>query len=149
MTIDAVPYELIARLRLLCLAFPEAYEEPAWTGTRWRVRARTFAHALTITNGWPPAYARAASTDEPAHVVMLRSTGAELDMLRHAGHPFFATPWRSDEIGMNLTTDTDWIEVAELITESYRTRAPRRLASIAIGRSSWTTPPDDGDTAHP
>ncbi|MCW2798958.1 MAG: hypothetical protein JWQ70_430, partial [Aeromicrobium sp.] len=39
-----VPPEILDRLRPICLGLPEAYEEPAWTGTRWRVRTRTFAH---------------------------------------------------------------------------------------------------------
>ena len=50
---DVAP-EIVARLRSMCLALPEAYEEQAWVGTRWRIRKRTFAHVLTIDAGWPP-----------------------------------------------------------------------------------------------
>ena len=35
----------------LCLALPEAYEEEAWVGTRWRIRTKTFAHVLMIDRG--------------------------------------------------------------------------------------------------
>jgi hypothetical protein len=129
----------VARVRAVCLGLPEAHEELAWVGIRWRIRSRTFAHVLTIADGWPPAYAHAAGTEGPAQVLMFRSTGPELDALRHAGPPFFPTPWRPDEVGVHLTPDTDWAEVAELVTESYRLQAPKRLAERC--------PPPGGSTA--
>ena len=58
---------------------------------------------------------------------MFRSNGDELEALRHTGAPFFATPWRRDEIGLLLGHETDWDEVAELLTESYLLRAPQGL----------------------
>jgi hypothetical protein len=124
-----VPDAVLRRLRPLCLALPEAYEERAWVGVRWRVRRQTFAHVLSIDEGWPPAYARAAGTDGPAVVLMIRSTGPELGVLRTLGHPYFAPPWRSDEVGSLLGDGTDWDEVAELVIESYCVQAPRHLAS--------------------
>jgi hypothetical protein len=123
-----VPSEIVARLRALCLGLPQVEEEPAWIGTRWRVRKRTFAHVLVVDSGWPPAYARAAGTDGPVTVLMLRSSGPELDALRNTGHPFFAPVWRGDEVGMALDDGVDWDEVAELLTESYCMQAPKRLA---------------------
>lgn len=123
-----VPLETLTRLRAVCLGLPEAYEEPAWVGTRWRIRERTFAHALTVDAGWPPAYARAVGVDGPVTVVMFRSSGPELDALRNAGPPFFGPPWRADEVGLVLDRDVQWNEVAELLTESYCALAPRRLA---------------------
>jgi len=119
---------LVDRLRPIGLGLPEAYEEEAWTGTRWRVRGRTFAHVLQIASGWPPVYARAAGTDGPSPVLMVRSSGPELDVLRRAGHPYFAPPWRADEVGLLLDGRTDWDEVAELVVESYCVVAPKRLA---------------------
>jgi hypothetical protein len=122
-----VPTEIVARLCAICLGLPEAYEEVAWTGVRWRVRGRTFAHVLTIADGWPPAYARAAGTDGPCCVLMFRAAGDELDALRHGGAPFFAPPWRSDEVGMVVAGPVDDDELRELLTESYRALAPPRL----------------------
>lgn len=40
----------------------------------------------------------------------------ELDVLRNAGDPFFAPPWRRDEVGLVLGPDPDWAEIAELFT---------------------------------
>jgi hypothetical protein len=125
-----VPPEIVGPLRSLCLGLPEAYEEEAWVGTRWRIRARTFAHVLTVDLGWPPAYARAAGTDGPACVLTFRSSGTELDVLRAVGAPFFAPPWRADEVGMVLGPAVDWTEITELLTESYRLLAPKRLTQF-------------------
>lgn len=122
-----VAHAVVQTLGAVCLALPEAYEEQAWVGTRWRVGTRTFAHVLAVDSGWPPAYARASGSDGPLTVMMFRSSGPELAALAGAGHPFFATPWRADEIGMVLGDDVDWDEVRELITESYCVMAPQRL----------------------
>jgi len=118
---------IVGRLRPVCLGLPEVHEEEAWTGTRWRIRGRTFAHVLEIASGWPPVYARAAGTEGPCPVLMFRSSGPELDILRSAGHPFFAPPWRADEVGLILDDASDWGEIAELVVESYCVQAPMRL----------------------
>jgi hypothetical protein len=125
-----VPREILAKLRTVCLGLPEAYEEQAWVGTRWRVRKRTFAHVLVVDGGRPSGYARAVGSDGPVVVLMFRSSGPELDALRHGGHPFFAPRWRSDEVGMVLDENLDWDEVVELLTESYCVQAPAKLADL-------------------
>jgi predicted DNA-binding protein (MmcQ/YjbR family) len=128
MSEPTIPAGFLDELRSLCLGLPEAYEEEAWVGTRWRVRGRTFAHLLEIASGWPPAYARAAATDGPCSVLMFRSSGQELDVLRSSGRPFFAPPWRADEVGMILDDDVDPAEIAELVTDSYCVLAPKALS---------------------
>jgi hypothetical protein len=125
---DGVPAGIVDRLRPMCLGLPEAYEEDAWVGTRWRVRGRTFAHVLQIASGWPPVYARAAGIEGPSPVLMLRSAGPELEVLRRAGRPYFAPPWRQDEVGLILDDGADWAEVAELVVESYCVIAPKQLS---------------------
>ena len=116
-------------LRAACRALPESYEEDAWVGIRWRIRTRTFAHVLTIGDGRPPAYARAAGTDGPAVVLMFRAGGDELTALRSGGAPFFAPTWRADEVGMLVDERSAPREIAELVTESYCRLAPKRLAA--------------------
>ena len=122
-----VPESVLARLRASCLRLPDAYEEPAWVGVRWRIRGRTFAHALVIRDGRPQAYARAAGTEGPTCVVTFRVTGEELAALEHAGHPYFAVRWGRDVGGVVLDAFDDWGELAELLTESYCLLAPRTL----------------------
>ena len=125
-----VQAEIVAELRSGCLALPEAYEESAWVGTRWRVRTHTFAHVLTVDRGWPPAYARAAETDGPVTVLTFEASGPELAALSAAGHPFFKPRWRQTVVGLVLDADTDWSEVAELVTESYCALAPKKLVAL-------------------
>ena len=122
--------EVLGLLRAVCLALPEAVEQTAWVGVRWRVGTRTFADVLVIDDGWPPAYARAAATAGPVTVLMFRSAPPELDVLRAAGPPFFSPPWRADEVGMVLDGGVDRDEVAELVTESYCAQAPLRLRDL-------------------
>jgi hypothetical protein len=125
-----VPPEIVAELRSVCLGLPEAYEEPAWVGTRWRIRTRTFAHVVTVDAGWPSAYARAIGSSGPLSVVTFRAAGPELELLSRAGPPFFHPPWAPDVVGMVLGADVDWGEVAELLTDSYCVMAPKRLAAL-------------------
>jgi hypothetical protein len=135
----AVPPEIVARLASLCLQLPDAYEEPAWVGMRWRVRKRTFAHVLALDAAWPPAYARAARADGPLNLLTFHSSGAELEALSNVGHPFFKPRWSPSIIGMVLSDDVDWEEVGELITESYCALAPKRLVALV------DRPPADAD----
>lgn len=115
-----VPDEIEAGLRELCRGLPDAYEEQAWVGTRWMVRNKTFAHVLGVR-----------VDDEPPMVVLsFRSAGEELEVLRHAGHPFFVLGWGRDALGMVLDDDTDWQEVGELVTESFCVMAPKKLAAL-------------------
>jgi hypothetical protein len=48
--------EVVARLGVTALALPEAYEEDAWTGIRWRIRAKTFAHVMVAQAGFESSF---------------------------------------------------------------------------------------------
>lgn len=128
-----VPEPILDSVRTICMALPDAYEEEAWTGRRWLVRKRTFAHVLTVEPDQKSAHARRAGLtprDEPTTMVTFRAQGEELDVLRHAGHPFFFAGWGRDVVGMILEDGTDWDEVAELLTESYCVLAPKKLQAL-------------------
>lgn len=125
-----IPKKIISRLRPICLALPEAREEQAWVGVRWRVRTKTFAHVLMIDAGWPPAYAKAAATDGPACVLTFRSLLTQVDDEAFRKRPFFKPVWWPDIAGMFLTDGTDWKDVARLIAASYRTLAPKKLGEL-------------------
>jgi YjbR len=125
-----VPPEILDRLRPICLGLPETYEEPAWVGIRWRIRKRTFAHVLTVDPDHQMAHARAAATDEPVCVMTFRAPGDEIEGLVTSGHPFYKPDWGADVVGMVLDEDTDWDEVAELLTDSYCVLAPKRLTAL-------------------
>ncbi|MCU1485755.1 MAG: hypothetical protein JWN67_2501 [Actinomycetia bacterium] len=119
----------LERVRVLCMALPEVVEEQAWVGTRWTIRKKNFAHVVDIVDGHPPAYAEAASATD-ATVLTFRSSPSELDALANAGPPFFKPVWFTDIVGLVLDDRTDWSEVAELVTESYRILAPNRLRTL-------------------
>ena len=112
------PAAVVARVRRACAGLPEAYEEAAWVGTRWRIRKRTFAHVLAVDD------AEGART-----ILTFRSSGEELEVLRHSGHPFFFLGWGRNAMGMVLDDATDWSEVRELLCESYCLLAPKKLAA--------------------
>jgi predicted DNA-binding protein (MmcQ/YjbR family) len=118
----------VERLRPICLGLPDAYEEPAWVGTRWRIRKKTFAHVLTVDPEHQAAYARVVGAGEPVCVLTFRSPGDEIEGLVAGGHPFYKAAWGYDVVGMVLDDDTDWDEIAELMTESYCVLAPKGLA---------------------
>lgn len=125
-----VPPAVLTRLRPVCLGLPEAYEERAWVGTRWRVRGKTYAHVLRVAPGRPPVHAKEASVDGPGTVLIFRSRGAELAVLTNAGYPFYRPQWGPNVVGMILRADVDWAEVAELVTESYCVQAPLKLVRL-------------------
>ncbi|HSW08728.1 hypothetical protein [Aquabacterium sp.] len=140
-----VPPEILARLRPVCLALPQAREEAAWVGTRWRIRQQTFAHVLCVASGWPPAYAQALGADGPACVLTFRSPLPAFDAFAYTWAPFFRPVWFPDIVGMTLDKDTDWDEVAGLLRASYRHLAPKKLAA----RLDAADRDDDGSAAAP
>ncbi len=125
-----VPPDVLVRMRSICMALPDAYEEEAWTGTRWRVRKRTFAHVLTVEGQTTSAHVRASMAEGLTTLVTFRAQGEELEMLRASGHPFFYAGWGRDVVGMILDDKTDWDEVAELMTESFCVMAPKKLVAL-------------------
>ncbi|SEF17030.1 MmcQ/YjbR family DNA-binding protein [Jiangella alba] len=127
---DDVPEEFVEALRDICMGLPDAYEEQAWVGTRWRVRGRTFAHVLTVVPDVEAAYARVVGADEEVTVVTFRAPAEELDALVAGGPPFFKARWGRDVVVLALVGDVDWTEVAELMTESYCLLAPKKLVAL-------------------
>jgi hypothetical protein len=122
------PEEILDKVREICLALPDAYEEDAWAGTRWCVRKKNFAHVVRIDHGKPEGYASAAGLDG-AITLTFRSSGPELNVLANSPHPFFKPVWFENIAGLIIDEDTDWDEVQELLTESYCVLAPKTLAA--------------------
>lgn len=125
-----VPAAILTRLNAICLGLPEAWEENAWTGVRWMVAKKNFAHAVRIEDGWPPAYAQAAGTAGPATVLTFRLPQRRLAAPRFARAPFFRPIWFANIAGMFVDESSDWDDVAELLADSYRVLAPKKLAAL-------------------
>jgi hypothetical protein len=125
--------EVVRRLGAIALALPESREEEAWTGVRWRIRARTFAHVMVAQDGYESAYRDITGDARTRTVLTFHAAGDELLALTHAGLPFYKPPWSPTIVGLVLEPDTDWAEVAELVTESYRHCAPQKLVRLLEG----------------
>ncbi|MFI6644367.1 MmcQ/YjbR family DNA-binding protein [Streptomyces sp. NPDC050504] len=126
-----VPPEILNRLRPICLRLPESYEEPAWIGMRWRIRKRTFAHVFVPDVDRHPLYASHAAAGREPVVMTFRVPADDLLGLTAGGYPFFRASWGFNVVAAALGEDTDWTELTELITDSYREMAPKYLAAQA------------------
>lgn len=93
------PAEILRKVRAICLALPQVYEETAWVGTRWRSRSKTIAHVVPVEENWPPAYVRATesvATGAPLVVMTFRAHEAEHAAFRAVGYPYFVPVWWPD-----------------------------------------------------
>ena len=122
-----VPAGIVERVRTLCLALPEVTVRVDYslTGTRstaysFDIRRRSFC----LLVAWE------GPTGKPGPLLVLRVDPDERDALLAVGRPFFATRAGRDRIGVLLTGDTDWEEIRELVTESYRVLAPKKLTAL-------------------
>ena len=115
-----VPEALVRHVRLACAHLPEAYEEQAYTGVRWRIRGSTLVHVQTRR-----------FEQGPITWMTFHAAGEELDALVAMGDPF-APGWGAGLVAMVLREDgsTDWEEVRELLTESYCLLAPKKLVAL-------------------
>ena len=110
-----VPEVWVRRLRrTLVDRLPECVEEDAWVGLRWRVGQATIAHVF----GGEDGICRITFRAEPDEVMAFQ----------HLGPPYFKADWGDNVVGMVVDDDTDWSELAELLTDSYCLQAPAGLA---------------------
>ena len=110
--------EIHEKVRAVCLAFPEATEKKTWGHPTFRVRDKIFA-SLGV----------AEEDDLP--VMTMKAAPGEQESLLAEGHPFFYPKYVGSKgwIGIVLTDDTDWAEIDELVEESFRVIAPKRLVA--------------------
>jgi hypothetical protein len=112
-----------ARVERLCLALPEATGEGG-QHVGYRVRGRTFAWLTEDHHG---DGRRAVTCKAPA--------GAQTAMVAADPDRFFVPPYLGPRGWVGLLLDTpevDWAEVGELVADSYRLVAPRRLAAQVV-----------------
>ena len=118
-----MPPNPLARLRKVCLALPEAHEVEAWGAPTFRVRNKLFAMYATADNhhgaGRPAVWCKAAPGNQGL-------------MVRANPDRFFVPPYVGPNgwIGIRLDRSPDWKEVGELMRDSYRLVAPKRLIKV-------------------
>ena len=71
--------------------------------------------------------------------VVFRAEPDEVMAMQHLGDPYFRTGWGRNVVGMLLDEQTDWQELAELLTDSYCVQAPRELAERVARPQDRTT----------
>ncbi|GAA0422033.1 phosphoribosylglycinamide formyltransferase [Acrocarpospora corrugata] len=110
--------EVAARLREICLALPEAVEKPfgGHSAPSFRVREKLFLmtgeDGLTMTFKAGPGAQEALVGSDPERFFVPRYVGTK--------------GW----VGVRLDVEMDWDEIDELIRDSYRLIAPKRLAAL-------------------
>ena len=114
----------ILLLRAICLALPEAVEKPfgGHTAPAFRVRDKLFAMCAGEEDGgrgemWckaPPGAQRVIVSSDPER--------------------YFVPPYvgKNGWVGMRLHRGVDWDAVEELVTESYRMTAPKKLVAQVL-----------------
>jgi predicted DNA-binding protein (MmcQ/YjbR family) len=118
-----MPAKPLPRLRKLCLALPEAHEVEAWGEPTFRVRNKLFAmYASPAThhgNGRAAVWCKAAPGNQGL-------------MVRAAPDRFFVPPYvgPSGWIGIWLDGPVDWVELRDLLRDSYTLVAPKRLRAL-------------------
>ena len=119
--------DIVERVRTLCLALPEVTVRVDYS----LVSARSTAYSFDIRRrSFCLLVAREDPTGKPVPLLVLRADPEEREALLSIGHPFFASRAGHDRIGVLLTDDTDWKEIRELVTESYRVLAPKKLTAL-------------------
>ena len=114
------------RIRAICMELPEAEERPfgGHTAPSFRVRDKLFA---TI------------SEDETV-LTFKGDSGVQQALVGSDGERFFVPKYVGSKgwIGARLDVEQDWDEIRELIVDSYRLIAPKRLLpSRSVGTQDY------------
>jgi hypothetical protein len=126
-----MPWSSVAdRVEAICLALPQATMRSEDWGRLFNIRRNTFC------------FLTARKTPEGTYlpIVVLRTDPEERKVLLAIGPPYFDSRGGFGRIQVLLDDDTDWEEIRELVTESYRTLAPKKLIALLD---------DNPETAHP
>jgi hypothetical protein len=122
-----VPEDVSERVRALCLALPEVTVRVDRSLTRTRSTAESFD---VRRRSFCLLVAREGPTGEAVPLLVLRADPGEREALLSIGRPFFVPRAGRGRLGVLITDDTDWEEIREFVTESYRVIAPKKLTAL-------------------
>ena len=105
----------LTRLRRICLALPEASEQGGVGSPSFKVRDKIFAMQHPMDSR-PSMCCKAPRGFQEA---LVRSDPARYFVPPYVGHHGWVGAW--------LDGDVDWDHLADLIKDSYRITAPKRL----------------------
>jgi predicted DNA-binding protein (MmcQ/YjbR family) len=115
---------MIDRLRGICLALPEATEGGGVGDPTFRVRDKIFAMQHGV-DGRPSMWCKAPP-------------GAQDVLVSSNPDQFFVPPYVGQHgwVGLWLDIDLDWGLIADLVEDSYRMTAPKRLLKLLPNAST-------------
>jgi predicted DNA-binding protein (MmcQ/YjbR family) len=105
-------------LRAICLALPEAVETGGVGNPSFKVRDKIFAMRHMM--------------DERMSLWCKAPPGVQGALVSTDPERFFVPPYVGQHgwVGVFLDVELDWDEIADLIEDSYRMTAPKRLTAI-------------------
>jgi predicted DNA-binding protein (MmcQ/YjbR family) len=105
----------LTEIQRICLGFPDAIEKETWGIATFRVNDKMFVTCA------------AEGAEEPT--MTMKAPPGEQQILLDAADQFFYPSYVGSKgwIGVRLSKDTDWEEIAELVEDSYRMIAPKGL----------------------
>ena len=111
--------KVLARLRRICLALPEAEEIETWGHPTFRVRKKIFVGC-------------GAGDDGRVQMTCKSPPGEQQALVAADSKRFFVPAYVGSRgwVGVRLHAPVDWTEVTELVEESYRMTAPKRLGAL-------------------
>lgn len=118
--LDEVDDQMLDEVRRICLALPEASERETWGHPTFRVRDKIFA-----------TYGQVDDADGFLSTMTMKAAEGEQESLLAEGHPFFYPNYVGSKgwIGLVLDSETDWTEITELVEDSFRLIAPKRVSA--------------------
>ena len=111
---------ILERMRQVCLSLPEASEAEAFGAPTFQIRTKNFA-MLHRPDGRTAVWCKATADFQQA---LVNSEPDRYFAPPYLGPKGWVAAWLDDDV------DPDWDEIDEIIVESYRLIAPKRLVKL-------------------
>lgn len=112
--------DIADRVAAICSALPETTCRVDKWAYSYEIRKKPFCHLVAPED----------QLGNPVPIVVVRADPEERAALLAIGTPYFASGGQVDRVGVVISEATDWSEISELITESYRIVAPKKLSRL-------------------
>ena len=129
----------LERMQAIVARLPDVERSDNPPGCYFLIRRKIFAQVATVVD----------PRGRPVTMVAVRPDPGERDALLAIGHPYFSRgPWdeRLGRIAVLIEATTDWDEIAELVTDSYRLTAPKKLIAQLDAEGRRSERPTDART---
>jgi hypothetical protein len=121
--------DVLTRLRAIFMAFPEVTERLSHGAPTWFIRDKQ-----TIATFWRDGH----HEDERSQIWCAALPGAQAELIASDPARYFRPPYVGHRgwIGVCLTSDVDWQEIAEVAEDAYRAIAPKTLIATFDARTN-------------